>query len=306
MDIQDTFLSPTQLSRFLASHGIQLKKGLGQNFLVDRNVRDKMLSFADLKEDDLVVEIGAGLGTLTGTIAMKVERIVAFEKDPAIAHLLQQRLAGVKNVEIIVGDFIETEKSFFSQFRKKIKIIGNLPYSAVSPILLHLLDLKDFWSTALVTVPEEIATRIMAGSGNRNFGFLAALLKIYTKTTRCFRLPATVFFPRPKVESVLLRIETLETPAVQITNEKLFRKLLPAVFEGKRKTLRNVLSRAFSIDKTMIEGMLKNLGISANLRSHQLTVEQIVLVIDATEKLKMRKEGRDNRQANSTLFNNLI
>ncbi|HOC02419.1 MAG TPA: rRNA adenine dimethyltransferase family protein, partial [bacterium] len=158
----DTFLTLNKLQTLLRRNNINPRKNLGQSFLIDKNIRNKILSFIEINKDDTIVEIGSGTGALTGILGEKAGIVYAFEKDEKLADILQKEVANYPEIKIIKKDFLDVDGSFFKQIKKRVKIVGNLPYYAVSPILFKLFDIRQYWNTALVMVPEEVATRIIA------------------------------------------------------------------------------------------------------------------------------------------------
>ncbi|MFA5645206.1 MAG: 16S rRNA (adenine(1518)-N(6)/adenine(1519)-N(6))-dimethyltransferase RsmA [Candidatus Ratteibacteria bacterium] len=283
-----TFLTKTALRQLFAREGIVPNKGLGQNFLIDKNVRDKFLSFAKVSSNDTVLEIGPGLGALTEQLCKDAKQVIAFEKDAVIAELLKTRLSSFSNLEIITKDFLTTDPSFFSS-RGPFTIIGNLPYYIASPIILHLLRLLPAWTRAIVSLPEEVGEKIIATHGDRDYGFLAVTIATFTQTRICYTISRHVFYPMPKIKSVLLEIVPRKSPAMEIRDTTLFWKIIPGIFENRRKTILNVLARSFKIEKEKVAETLKSLGIDFTLRSHQITLTDLEKIVKMVEELKKRE-----------------
>jgi len=276
----DTFLTLTELLAVLKENNIVLEKKLGQNFLIDRNVRDKILSFADITRKDIVVEIGPGLGALTGVIAEKCGTVYAVEKDRKIAEILKNRLKNCSHVHIINNDFLKLDEQFFSSLKEKVKIIGNLPYSVASLILFKLIELKMFWNFALVMIPEDVALKIMAIPGDKNFNHMSVFFSVFTNCSICYRIPGSVFFPVPDVKSVVMKITPKEKLEYQIKDEKLFLETVPKIFVHRRKNILNVLSSSFRIDKKDILAIIQHLQIEPSMRSHQIEINKIIKLVE--------------------------
>ncbi|MCL5409006.1 MAG: 16S rRNA (adenine(1518)-N(6)/adenine(1519)-N(6))-dimethyltransferase RsmA [Candidatus Omnitrophica bacterium] len=289
----DEFLTLNKLKELLKKEGIKPNKILGQHFLIDRNVRDKIIDFAQLNPDDIVIEIGSGLGEITEGIAKQVKKVYGFEKDPHIADILKKRLAEKENVEIIIKDFLDMEESFFKNIavNNNIKIIGNLPYYIASPILFNLLKFRNYWNLALVSLPQEVSKKIIAVSGEKDFGFMAVLFSLYTQTRICYKLGKTIFYPMPKVTSVFLSIKPLKTPSVFIPDEKMFWEIIPTLFLYKRKTIQNVLGKTWKINKNDLKTILEKSDINPLLRSHQLNLDQMIKLVNTYKPLTTKNKN---------------
>ncbi|MCL5674254.1 MAG: 16S rRNA (adenine(1518)-N(6)/adenine(1519)-N(6))-dimethyltransferase RsmA [Candidatus Omnitrophica bacterium] len=274
------FLTLNKLKELLKNEGIKPNKILGQHFLIDKNVRDKIIGFAELTSTDTVIEIGPGFGELTESITEKAGRVYGFEKDRHIAGILKKRFAEKENVRIIIQDFLDVEASFFKDFEGNLKIIGNLPYYVASPILFKLLKLRNYWESALVSLPEEVSKRIIAAPGEKDFGLMAVLFSLYTDTKVCYKIGKKVFYPVPDVKSVFLCIKPLKKPSVPIPDEETFWKIIPSIFLYRRKTIQNVLAHVLKIKKQDIKIILEKSGIKPSLRSHQLNLEQLIKLSD--------------------------
>ncbi|MCM8815849.1 MAG: 16S rRNA (adenine(1518)-N(6)/adenine(1519)-N(6))-dimethyltransferase RsmA [Candidatus Omnitrophica bacterium] len=281
----DTFLTLNQLQQTLKQHNILPRKELGQNFLIDRNIRDKILSFAEIAKDDIFVEIGPGLGALTGSLVERASFVYAYEKDKKLASILKARLSGIQNVRIEEKDFLELEWNTL-KFKNKIKIIGNLPYYIATPILFELLKFRQFWKMAVVMIPEDVAKRIVAKTGDKNFGFISAVFALLTSCSICYRIPCCVFYPEPEIKSVVMKIIPKAKTKIEIKDPKAVWSILPRLFVQRRKTILNVLSKSFRMDKKIILSILESLQINPVLRSHQLKLEEVVKIAEQIAKMK--------------------
>ncbi len=264
----------------LSQHNIRPRKELGQNFLIDRNVRNKILSYIEINKDDIVIEIGPGQGALTGVLGEKAAAVYAFEKDEKLAEILQQRISTLPEIKIIKKDFLDIDEIFFRSIKKPVKIVGNLPYYAVSPILFKLLDIRHHWNTALVMMPEDVAARIVAKSGDKNFGLMAFLFSLLTRSSVCYRMRGSAFYPEPEITSVVMKISVLDKPAVEIRNQKDFWRTVPKLFIQKRKTILNVLRNSFHISRETASSILKKSGIRPEMRSHQIEISSLIELVE--------------------------
>ncbi|MCM8821644.1 MAG: 16S rRNA (adenine(1518)-N(6)/adenine(1519)-N(6))-dimethyltransferase RsmA [Candidatus Omnitrophica bacterium] len=281
----DTFLTLKQLQELLRQNNIFPRKELGQNFLIDRNIRDKILSFAEITKDDICMEIGPGLGALTGSLVEKAGFVYAVEKDKKIADILKKRFAGISSIRIEEKDFLELDWDSLG-FKNKIKIIGNLPYYIASPILFELLKFRQYWKMAVVMIPEDVATRIVAKSGEKNFGLLSVVFALLTSCSVCHRIPGSVFYPETEIKSVAMKILPESKIKIQVKNHKILWSFLPGLFIQRRKNILNVLNKSFRIDKKTALSILEKLQIEPTLRSHQLKLDEVVKIAEQMAKIK--------------------
>lgn len=280
------FLTLKEIKKLIEKEGINIKKYLGQHFLIDRNSRDKLLSFAELTKRDKVVEIGPGLGSLTEGILEKVKEYYGFEIDEVFCKILQERFSNFPNFHIIKKDFLQTDENFWFSFRGKIKVIGNTPYYLSMPILFHILKFKEKIKLALLTVQKEVGEKFVAKQGSKQYSSVSVLLYIYTDTKICYSLNKNVFYPKPKVDSVVVKIIPLKKPRIEIDNEKKFFDFLPLIFSYRRKKLTNVIKKVFKIEKEILERELVKNGISKEKRAEELLPEEIYILYKIVKKLK--------------------
>ena len=280
------FLTLKEIKKLIEKEGINIKKYLGQHFLIDRNARDKLLSFAELTKRDKVVEIGPGLGSLTEGILEKVKEYYGFEIDEVFCKILQERFSNFPNFHIIKKDFLQTDENFWFSFRGKIKVIGNTPYYLSMPILFHILKFKEKIKLALLTVQKEVGEKLVAKQGSKQYSSVSVLLYIYTDTKICYSLNKNVFYPKPKVDSVVVKIIPLKKPRIEIDNEKKFFDFLPLIFSYRRKKLTNVIKKVFKIEKEILEKELVKNGISKEKRAEELLPEEVYILYKIVKKLK--------------------
>ncbi len=260
-------------------------KGLGQNFLTDATVLDKIATAASGTNG--VLEIGPGFGVLTKTLSENFEKVVSIEIDKSLLPVLDYTLSDCDNVKIINSDFMKLnlneliKKEFNS---KKISVAANLPYYITTPIITTLLEGGYDIKNIVVMVQKEVAQRFCAKPGTKEYGAISVLCKYYTNPEIVCNVPAGSFYPAPKVDSAVVCMKVSERPNVEVINEKLFFKVVKASFAMRRKTLLNCLSNGFAKDKQTIEGILTSLGIEPTVRGERLGIKEFALIADEFEK----------------------
>jgi 16S rRNA (adenine1518-N6/adenine1519-N6)-dimethyltransferase len=268
-------------SNLLRKYGIRPLKRLGQCFLCDRNIMEKIVRIADVRDTDTVVEIGAGTGVLTAMIASLARRVVALEVDRMLVGLLRNELAGLENVEIAHTDVLEYDFSavisdnFEDSKKEKIKVIGNVPYNISSQILLMLLEYRESIGRMVLMLQREVAERLAASPGTKDYGPLSIYVALYTVPTLEIKVPASCFLPRPEVESRILRLDVRDEPLCRVENSVFFRLLVRTSFSKRRKTLLNNLkSPHFALSTGEIISALAELGIDGTRRAETLSVKE--------------------------------
>jgi len=268
--------------RLLLSHGLRPRKRLGQSFLVDRNILGKILKAGDLQPEDRVLEIGAGVGTLTHALAERCGRVVAVEIDPKLFQILQEALRGTTQVTLVHGDALRLDFGPFLGEERPWKVIANLPYSIVTPLVTRLLDLSDRFSLLLLMVQQEVAERLTASPGVKAYGSPSVLAQYYADVRVAARVPRSAFYPRPRVESVLLRLEPLPAPRVTPKDPALFFRLVRTAFGHRRKILLNTLVRSgwISLGREEIRTILARTGIDPHRRGETLSLQEFQRLAD--------------------------
>jgi len=276
--------SPATVRSIMRRHNIACRKSLGQNFLVDLNIIKKILDSAELTPADLVLEIGPGLGALTAQAAQNAGKVLAVEVDRGLLPVLAETLAGAGDVEVIEGDALKTnfdllveEKTggLFGQGAQKYKLIANLPYYITSPLLMHLLMNRFNFSMAIIMVQLEVAERLAALPGAKQYGSLSVAVQYFTESKILFKVPRTVFFPAPDVDSAVVRLTKRAFPAVPVRSEETFFKVVRAAFGQRRKTLLNSLDGSgLGPDKASWLNILERCGVDASRRGETLTLAE--------------------------------
>jgi len=251
---------------------IKPKKSLGQNFLIDGNIRRKIISACAFSSQDIVLEIGSGRGELTRLVAEKVKKIFALEIDSRLIELLKNNLSGCKNSEVIHGDFLKFDlEGFLHKTKTKIKILGNIPYYITTPIIERCLEQKNKIEDIFITVQKEFAERVIAVPGSKKFGSLSCFIQYYTLPEILFTIKKNSFFPVPKVDSSFLRLSILEAPSVTVEDEERFFKIIRAAFNKRRKTLKNSLKGTVPEEK--LKQFFKEFKIDPLIRPECLSLQ---------------------------------
>jgi 16S rRNA (adenine1518-N6/adenine1519-N6)-dimethyltransferase len=273
--------SPTEVTRLLTKYDFKCKKRLGQNFLVDQNTLQIIINSLKLHKKDCILEIGTGIGTLTSALAPLVKQVISVEKDKKLTPLLKESLSPFNNLEIIFEDIMNFDLvNLFEQKRTKgekiEKIVGNLPYFISISLIRQILELNRYLRVAVFLVQKEVGERLMAQAGNKNYGILSLVAQYYSQPQKVHIVPFTVFYPQPKVNSMIIKLDIYKKPQVQVGNEKLFFNIIRASFQQRRKRLINSLSNYFKevFSKAEIENILTEASIDKNRRGETLALEE--------------------------------
>lgn len=277
--------NPQKTIEILNQYRFVFQKKYGQNFLIDSHVLDKIIRAAGITEDDYVVEIGPGIGTMTQYLASAAKGVTAIEIDRALLPILADTLQGYDNVEIINADVLKVDLGKLAEERhggKPIKVVANLPYYITTPIIMGLFERHVPLSSVTVMVQKEVAERMQAGPGSKDYGALSLAVQYYASPYVAANVPPNCFMPRPKVGSAVIRLETYEEPPVKVRDEALLFAVIRASFNQRRKTLQNGLSHVpeLGISKEMTAGVLTEMGLSASVRGEALTLAQFAEFTD--------------------------
>jgi 16S rRNA (adenine1518-N6/adenine1519-N6)-dimethyltransferase len=256
------------------------KKSLGQNFLIDQNIRNKIVASLELKKDDVVLEIGSGRGELTQAIAQQVSKVFGLEIDRRLDSFLESKFTGPdKKVKIMNQDILKLEVAKFLKENKiqgRIKVFGNIPYYISSPIIEHLLKFRDRIEAIFITVQKEFAARVAAVPGSKAYGSFSCFTQYYTCPRVIFNISRNCFKPAPKVDSSFLELKIREEPAVRVKDEKLFFKIIRGAFNQRRKTLRNSLEGIVSPEA--LNDLFDRSGVDKNIRPEDLSLENFAFL----------------------------
>lgn len=271
--------NPTELKALLNRHGFNFSKTLGQNFLIDKNVLNKIVSASELNENSCVLEIGPGAGTLTRRLAETGARCTAVEIDKALLPILGETLAGFDNFNLINSDILKVDlkKLIKDEFdNKPFHVIANLPYYITTPIIMQILESRLPVVSMTLMVQKEVADRMCATCGSKEYGALSVAVQYYTIPTVICRAEPHCFIPQPKVASSVVHLKVSATPTVTVSDEKKFFAIVKSSFGQRRKTLLNALSKSpyFSANKDSIRSALVQMGVDENIRGEKLSISQ--------------------------------
>jgi 16S rRNA (adenine1518-N6/adenine1519-N6)-dimethyltransferase len=275
--------SPVQLKELLRRYNLHPKKRFGQNFLTDRNVLNKVLDAADIREGDPVLEVGAGAGVLTQAIAERGAKVVAVEVDRGMTAILEEVLAGRPNVSVVNADFLSLSLSQFliAHFGEvKVKVVGNLPYYITSPIITELLQARSQIEMAVLMVQKEVAQRLISSPGTRDYGSMSVFVQYCSEPEIVAHVSKNVFLPPPDVSSAIVRLMPRPEPPVAVPSEELFLSVVHCAFGQRRKTLLNSLSDcpALGLSKEQTARVLDRADIEPSRRAETLSIGEFARI----------------------------
>ena len=271
----------TELKTLLKKHNLWAKKRLGQNFLIDEKVFDRIIEASDLKPSDTVIEVGPGTGFLTERLIEKAAHVTAIEKDKDMIHLLSERFAGVKNLELVHDDVLRFQ---ISDFRfQKYKVVANIPYYITSPLLKHFLQSDHCPELMVLLVQKEVAEKICGLSGK---SLITIETQLFGKPEIVATVPSSAFYPAPKVESAILRINVFKKPLVPEKQLSDFLRVVKFGFSQKRKKLSNSLAAGLHIKPSEMTDLLKHADIDPDLRAEHLGIGEWKQLVKVLTKIK--------------------
>lgn len=276
---------PQNTIAVLQKYQFHFQKKFGQNFLIDPHVLGKIIEAADITDDDFVLEIGPGIGTMTQYLCENAREVVAVEIDRNLEPVLAETLAGYENVTVIWEDVLKLDIGALVKERnggRPIKVVANLPYYITTPIIMGLLESRVAVESITVMVQKEVADRMQAGPGTKDYGALSLAVQYYALPEIAAHVPPNCFMPRPKVGSTVIRLTRHRTPPVKTVDEALMFRIIRASFNQRRKTLANGLSNASGIPlaKEVIQECIHELGVPVTVRGEALTLEQFAKLAD--------------------------
>ncbi len=280
--------NPQETIAVLNKYQFTFQKKFGQNFLIDTHVLDKIIQAAGITEDDFVLEIGPGIGTMTQYLACAAREVCAVEIDKSLIPILQDTLKEYDNVTIINNDILKVDIAKLAQERnqgKPIKVVANLPYYITTPIIMGLFESHVPLESITVMVQKEVADRMQVGPGTKDYGALSLAVQYYAKPYIVANVPPNCFMPRPNVGSAVIRLTRHEQPPVEVKNEKLMFELIRASFNQRRKTLANGLKNyeGLSYSKEVIEQAISKAGFNPSVRGEALTLEEFARLANVLE-----------------------
>lgn len=282
---EPTLGNPQETIAVLQKYNFAFQKKFGQNFLIDPRVLEKIIKAAEITEDDCVLEIGPGIGTMTQHLACAAKKVIAVEIDRALIPILQDTLSGWDNVKIINEDVMKVDLAKLAEEEnggKPLKVVANLPYYITTPIIMGLFENHVPLKSITVMVQKEVADRMQVGPGTKDYGALSLAVQYYAKPYIVANVPPNCFMPRPKVGSAVIRLERYEEPPVKVKDEKLMFRIIRASFNQRRKTLANGLKNSAELDftKEEIATAIAGIGKEPGVRGETLTLEEFARLAD--------------------------
>lgn len=277
--------NPQRTIEVIKKYEFCFQKKFGQNFLIDGHVLDKIIAGAGVTKDDMVLEIGPGIGTMTQYLAEAAGKVVAVEIDRNLLPILQETLADYDNVKVIHADVLSLDLEKLVQEEnggRPIKVVANLPYYITTPIIMALFEQHVPLANVTVMVQKEVAARMKSGPGSKDYGALSLAVQYYAEPYIVANVPCNCFMPRPNVDSAVIRLTRYEEPPVQVKDEKMLFKIIRASFNQRRKTLQNGLNNSSELNftKDQIAAAIAAAGFSPSVRGEALTLEQFARLTD--------------------------
>ena len=274
--------NPQRTIEVIKKYEFCFQKKFGQNFLIDGHVLDKIIAGAGVTKDDMVLEIGPGIGTMTQYLAEAAGKVVAVEIDRNLLPILQETLADYDNVKVIHADVLSLDLEKLVQEEnggRPIKVVANLPYYITTPIIMALFEQHVPLANVTVMVQKEVAARMKSGPGSKDYGALSLAVQYYAEPYIVANVPCNCFMPRPNVDSAVIRLTRYEEPPVQVKDEKMLFKIIRASFNQRRKTLQNGLNNSSELNftKDQIAAAIAEAGFSPSVRGEALTLEQFAI-----------------------------
>lgn len=270
---------PRNTIEILQRYQFHAQKKYGQNFLIDTRVLDRIIQAAEVGPEDCVLEIGPGIGTMTQYLAEQAREVVAVEIDRNLIPILEETLSSYSNVTVVNRDILKVDINQIAEEKnggRPIKVVANLPYYITTPIIMSLFESHVPVESITVMVQKEVADRMQAGPGTKDYGALSLAVQYYARPEVVANVPPNCFLPRPGVGSAVIRLVRWETPPVRTENEERMFAIIRAAFNQRRKTLCNALGNApeSGVSKEQAENALGKMGLSPNVRGEALTLEQ--------------------------------
>ena len=267
----------------LEKHGFNFSKALGQNFLINPSVCPRMAEYSLADENTGVIEIGAGIGVLTAELAKIARKVVCVELDTRLLPILDETLADFDNIEIINADVMKTDlKALIEEKFQGMDVVvcANLPYYITSPVITMLLESRLPIKAVTVMIQKEAADRLCTPVGSRDSGAITVCTNYYAEVRQLFNVSRGSFMPAPNVDSTVIRLDIRQEPAVKVSDEKKFFKMVKAAFAQRRKTALNSISSGMGLSKAQVADALRNSGLDENVRAEKLTMDELALLCE--------------------------
>lgn len=291
----DKLYSPSTMAKIREKHGFRHSKSLGQNFLSDIHIIEDIVDGSDIEPEDLVIEIGPGMGVLTAAAAERAGKVIAVEIDKKLIPILKETLAEYDNVEVINADIMKTDLTEIVEANRpadggKVRVIGNLPYYITTPIIMKLLEENVPADSITIMMQKEVADRIKAGPGGKDYGALTVAVDFYCTITHVADAPKEVFVPRPKVDSAVIRLDLRKECPVDLIDQKIFFETVKGGFGQRRKTLLNSLTGVRGLPKPEIADALDAAGIDPKRRAETLSLDEFAAVANEIARRALNRQ----------------
>lgn len=274
MDLKDY-----KTQELVKKYNFKFSKSLGQNFLIDDSVLNDIVEGAEVNENDFIIEIGPGVGTLTAKLLIKAKKVTSIELDNDLIPILHEELGEYENFNLIHKDALNVDFNSLIGEEKSVKLVANLPYYVTTPIVVKLLKDGYNFKSLTIMIQKEVAERINAEPNCKEYGALSVLVQYYCNTSIVRKVAPSCFIPRPKVESIVIRLDRLDKPRVNSKDENLMFELVRAGFNMRRKTLWNA-AKSFKLSKEKLEEAFEKSGIDPKRRAETLSIEEFAYLAD--------------------------
>ncbi|MDA8235775.1 MAG: 16S rRNA (adenine(1518)-N(6)/adenine(1519)-N(6))-dimethyltransferase RsmA [Clostridia bacterium] len=298
--VKGRLVAPEVIRAIVNKHKFRFRKSLGQNFLINQKVLEKISEAAGMTGEDLVVEIGPGIGALTQYLAEKAGQVIAVELDRSLLPILAETLADYPGVQVVHGDALKVDLdqlvreyggSQWGPEGLKYKVVANLPYYITTPIVMRLLEEGFALQTMVLMVQKEVARRMVAAPGTKDYGALSLAIQYYTQPEIVTYVPPGSFMPPPAVDSAVIKLELRCEPPVELVSVETFFRTIKGAFGQRRKTLLNALSNAkLGLSKEELADLLNRLGIDPNRRGETLSLQEFAALANLVEGHKLQRE----------------
>ena len=272
----------SSIRKELAEYGLIPKKRWGQHFLIDRNILNKVIRTAQVEKEDVVLEVGPGLGEMTIALARQAKRVIAIEIDPRLVEILKKKMAVYPNVEVVQKDVLKMGfNHFLLQEGQQIKVVANLPYQISTPLLFRFIESREVFSTLTLMLQKEVAERMVALPGEKEYGPLSIFTQLVSELSICFFIKPSAFFPPPKVESAVIHMGWKEKSMIELGDEKWFKRVVRGCFSYRRKTLTNALKHSDIPLPWNTEERMEKIGIDPRRRPETLKIQEFINLAEA-------------------------
>ncbi|MCD8306791.1 MAG: 16S rRNA (adenine(1518)-N(6)/adenine(1519)-N(6))-dimethyltransferase RsmA [Clostridia bacterium] len=268
-----------EIYALLKVHGFTFKKRLGQNFITDRNLLDSIVSLAGVAEEDTVLEIGCGAGTLTRAIAAKAKKVITYEVDRSLEPVIRTTLMPYPNVQVIYQDFLKADMPALEKGLDSYKVVANLPYYLTTPLICKVVEESAKCSSITVMVQNEMADRLCASAGTAEYGAITANIALRATVEKMRFVPRTVFYPMPDVDSAVITI-SIQDGRIPVQDKEMYKRAVRAAFLSRRKTYANNLMSVFSLPRDTAETIVCDISGNAKARGETFTPEMFAQLAD--------------------------